>query len=133
MRRLDDLFQNDMEELTKVAQYSEQDTSFVSPPKSASSTSGKRHEPSEFGLRCRHRLIADHFGDVPASVKCSGTCDVCADPLAVAREIEQMRSVYAARRSGLGTASSDDFPNGDPDLYGGGRRSANRYIYFIKV
>ena len=130
MRRFDDIFQNDKEELSKVAQYCEQDTSFTSPPKSASS---KRHEPSDFGLHCRHRLLADHFGDVPESVKCRGTCDVCADPLAVAREIEHMRSVCAARRSGLGTASSDEFPNGDPDLYGGGRRSANRYAFSIKV
>ena len=123
-----------MEELSKVAQYCEQDTSFTSPPKSASSTRGSRHEPSDFGLRCRHRLLADHFGDAPSSVKCCGTCDVCADPLAVAREIEHMRSVCAARRSGLGTTSSEEFPNGgDPELYGGGRRSANRYTFSIKV
>lgn len=116
-----------MDELTKVAQYCEQDATFVAPAKSASSTGQSKYAPSDFGLHCRHRLIADHFGDERSSVACRRTCDVCSDPLAVARDIERMRSLCAARRSGLGTTESGGFADFDPELYGGGRHSANRY------
>lgn len=120
-----------MEELSKVAQYCEQDTSFKEPPKSASSINKSHYKPSEFGLRCRHRLLAEHFGDDPSSVICRRTCDVCADPLVVARDIERMRFECASRRSGLGTTRRDEFSSGDPELYGGGRHSANMYSYIV--
>ena len=123
-----------MEELSKVAQYCEQDTSFKEPPKSASSINKSHYKPSEFGLRCtpstscralRRRSFERHFAAERA------TC---------ARTRWSLRTTSSACASNVLRAdpdweppARDEFSSGDPELYGGGRHSANMYSYIVLI